>query len=211
MRRFGYKRKPHLSRKCCMLMPPSRPTTRTSTVLCFRVGFGTPTQLLDLSSSSLAGTASRIVKLGSDAAGTATAKFDAAAITDGTKPLLLPLHRRLRPPRCRSRCAHLRQMARQVRATAAWLAGQPIAMQNGCTLRIRNGVQWIWGKDDKTSRVLRAPPQNERLQDRRLLDSTQPIRNPCQNAENIRSLKLTVYLMDYDNVKYPARGTGIDD
>ena len=86
--------------------------------------------------------------------------FDATTITETAQPLLIAAPA---PPSTAAFAGRDALTSGKWRGkcgtTAAWLAGQPIAMQNGCALHIRNGMQWVWGKDDQTSRVLELPPK----------------------------------------------------
>jgi hypothetical protein len=149
------------------------------------------------------GVEKRNVKL--DPSGRAIAQFDANTITDAAEPLAFES---AATPGTATFVARDSTTSGKWRgkfgATAAWLAGQPLTRQHGYALRPQKATTYVWGKDDQTSRVLEPiDGKGSKVAACWTADNEFNLRLiPPRNSERCR---LTVYVMDYDNVRYPAR------
>lgn len=92
-------------------------------------------------------------------------------------------------------------------AQAAWLAGRPLGSQGGYELSLRDGTVHVWGEDDATARVPEVPAGETGSKVAACWTAgesfTLSVKPPVEAEET--PYRLTVYLMDYDNVRYPAR------
>jgi len=141
--------------------------------------------------------------------GKATAAFDAATVTDAARPLAFTAAAPATARFAGRDVSTAGQWHGKYGSLAAWLAGQPIATQNGFALRPKDATTCIWGKDDQTPRVPELPA-----------DATGSKLAACWTAATDFDLQmkppraagpcqLTVYVMDYDNIRYPARALEI--
>jgi len=150
------------------------------------------------------GVEQRVVPL--DPAGRATAEFDATTVTDAMQPLAFGS---AAPPSTAAFMARNGTTSGKWRGTygsrAAWLAGQPLAAQHGYVLNLRHGITYVWGKDDQTPRVLELPPgaTGSKLAACWTAGEEFDLRLKC--PKDAASYTLTVYLVDYDNIRYAAR------
>ncbi len=150
------------------------------------------------------GVESRVIKL--DATGRASASFDAGTITDTAHALTLASQTF---PATATFVARDITTSGQWRGkygtTAAWVAGQPVALQNGYTLSLKNGITFVWGKDDQDTRVLQLPSGVAGSKLAACWTAVNEFDLQIKAPKNSGPYKLTVYLMDYANIKYPAR------
>lgn len=146
----------------------------------------------------------RMVKL--DAAGRGRAEFDAGTVTDPARPWKSGTPAQSATAVFAARDAMTAgNWRRAYGATAAWLAGQALAEQGGFALGLRHGTTYIWGKDDQTARVLELPAGVTGSKQAACWTAAQEFDLQLRSPKDNGRYKLTVYLMDYDNVRYPAR------
>jgi hypothetical protein len=140
-----------------------------------------------------------------DATGRAATEFDAATITEAAQPLAFGSAGPSTASFAARDAATSGKWRGKYGTAAAWLAGQPLAAQNGYTLRQRNGTAYVWGKDDQTARVLELPAgvTGSKLAACWTADTEFDLQ--IKSPKGTKSYKLTVYIMDYDNLRYPAR------
>ncbi|MCX6937902.1 MAG: GH36 C-terminal domain-containing protein [Verrucomicrobia bacterium] len=149
----------------------------------------------------------QVVKIGPT--GKATAVFDAATVTDEARPLAFTDAAPVTAKFVRRDVSTAGQWRGKYGSLAAWLAGQPIATQNGYALRPKDAATYVWGKDDHTPRVPELPA-----------GATGSKLAACWTAATDFDLQmtppkapgpwqLTVYVMDYDNIRNPARALEI--
>jgi hypothetical protein len=141
-----------------------------------------------------------------DAAGKGTDTFDATTITQDDKPRVAAAATAVFAARDAVTAGAWRG---KYGATAAWLAGQPLAAQNGYSLRLQNGTTYVWGKDDQTARVLELPAGMTGSRQAACWTAETEFDLRIKAPADAAPYKLTVYLMDYDNVRYPARAMEI--
>ena len=146
----------------------------------------------------------REVKL--DSTGRGRAEFDATTVTDPAKPLAFGSPAQ---PSTAAFAARDATTAGKWRGTyggtAAWLAGHPPTAPEGYSLRLSQGTTYVWGKDDQTARVLELPPGAAGSKLAACWTAGDEFDLRLKSPKRSDSYKLTVYLMDYDNVRYPAR------
>jgi hypothetical protein len=146
----------------------------------------------------------REVKL--DTAGRARAEFDAGTVTDPAQPLTLASPAQPATAVFAARDATTAgQWRGKYGSTAAWLAGHPPAGPAGYALRLRNGTLHVWGQDDRTARVPDPPPGAAGSKLAACWTAASEFDLRLRSPQRAHPYKLTVYLMDYDNVRYPAR------
>ncbi|MEI6783001.1 MAG: GH36 C-terminal domain-containing protein [Verrucomicrobiota bacterium] len=154
--------------------------------------------------SAASGVERREVKL--DGTGRGRAEFDAATVTDPAKPLTFGSPAQPSTAAFAARDATTAGRWRSTYGTtAAWLAGHPPTAQEGYSLRLSHGTSYIWGKDDQTARVLELPPGAAGSKLAACWTAGDEFDLRLKSPKRSDSYKLTVYLMDYDNVRYPAR------